>query len=490
MANLVRLCHPADFQFMFEFDGKRVKGGFGSFVGDLLQHTERKSNVTFVWRAKNDGFGEAIHGTNDQIYSGCIGLIQRNQSDVILSMVNYPIPAVNLTQGIVVMDSTLQFVNTYKPVKHGEATQVESMFDSFSSTVWILVTFVLIICVCLLLIHERLRRVMSHHQSKEKLEEHTNQHFFYQVATHMTGYGQLDDSDGSVRTITFLALSFSCFMTILYLSSLMSTDLVVIPPPFTMRSYKEMLEGECSVWFFNGADTYQPFKSAADGSFAKRLWDWTTSKYPMDQVIFDGNKTPPKLVLQPLISGKSAFVTDSVFMTPILKEMCALALDEARLHAMSTYLGIEPFEILSVFPLASQDENAVTFLKAFVTNQHPSPGVISLVRAFTQTFEAGIPEAIIRITTNSDFVDTMLSLPKSKGNVGLISNCIQNHIFVHPIDPEQTTLANLSNLPRIFACIMALNFFLLFVEIFIKNRKVCTHDSLSSPSNRLFIMIN
>ena len=470
MANFIRVCHPADIQFMFEFDGKQFKGGFGAFIQDILSQTTRKTNVTFHVRSENDGFGEPIEGTNGEVYSGCIGLIQQNKSDVIFSMVNYPLPAINLTQGTVVMDSTLQFVNTYKPTKQVEAVQIESMFDSFSSDVWLLTSFILLTCICFLLMHERLRITFSS-RCKGEPKTHPNQHFTYQVVTHFTGFGQLDDSTGSVRKIWFLVLSFFSFMIILYLSSLVKTDLVVVPPPNTMRSYQEMLDQGCSVWFFNGADTYQPFKSAAQGSEAKRLWDLSTSKHPLDQVIFDGQKTPAKLVLEPLIQGKSAFVTDSIFMTPILKELCALSLNEARLHAMSAYLQFKPFKIFSLFPLVSQDEKAATFLRAYVTNQYQSSALIMFVKSFGRAFESGLPEAIIKRTTDTDFLDSMLSLPKGKGNYGSILECVQNHLFTYEIDPEGVALANIANLPQLFACIMAFNFFLLFVELFISGRK-------------------
>lgn len=467
MANIIRLCHPADFRLMIEFDGTTFKGRMGPFIENILDDLRRKANVTLNVRSKDDGIGEPIEGTNGRIYSGCIGLIQQNLSDAMLQVVNYPLPAINLTQGLLMMDSALQFVNSYN-TSEGKPAQIESLFESFTPQVWIFSFLLLITCVSCLFIHGRFEKSLNH-LFKRPFIVSTDKYLTYHVATHMTRFGQLDESTGSLRKIIFLILSFFSFMVIFYLSSFMKTELVVVPAPITMRSYSEMLQRGCGVWFFRGADAYQFFKSAADGSERKRLWDWSISKYPEDLIIFDGNEKKAALVLNALIMGKLAFVTESLWMTPIIKEFCALSVDEERNKQMRSLFNFKSFKKGSLFPVVSQDEKATSFLKAFVANQYTSSALNRLGMTFHRIFESGLPAAMIKNVADTDFMDSMLSLPRTKGTYGQILNCVQNIIFMPENHMERLSFSNISNLPRIFSFIIVYCLFVLLLELCMSN---------------------
>lgn len=450
---------------MIEFDGKEFKGGIGPFVEDILGSMKRRANITLLVRAKNDGFGEPVDGTSGKVYTGCVGLIQQNQSDVMFQLANYPLPAVNLTQGAVVLDSTLQFINVYTPIERTKAVQIESMFGGLSSIVWLFTVITVIICICLLYAHQKLRK--QFYQSKRRTRVSLNQSLIYQVITHIARESQLHDSTGLIRKTLFIILSFLSFIIIAYLSSLVNTDLVVVPPALTMRSYKEMLQHGCGVWFLRGSDTHLPFKSAAEGSDAKNLWDWTISKFSLQQVIFDGDKTPAGSILEPMMVGELAFVTDSVWMRPILKELCAMAIDHGRFYSFATFLNINTTRHQPKYPLVSQDEKAVTFLKAFVTNQYLSGPLARFVATFGRIFEAGIPKTIINMVADADLVGSMLPpQPKQKDTHGPIVHCVQNRIFSPETSIDQVKMDNFANLPKFFALILLFNGILFFLELF------------------------
>lgn len=466
MAEAVDMCHPADLKFVLEYDGKQFKGGMGNFIEDVLSDLKRGANITVNVRSKDDGIGEPIHGTNDEIYTGCIGLIQRNQSDFMLQMTNYPLPAINLSQGAVMMDSSLQFLNTYIPPDQSVVVQIESMFNSFTPAIWILSTIILITCISCLLIHshsEKLSRQMSH----KKCSTSSDRNLTYQVATHMTRCGQLDNTTGCVMKIIFLVLSFFSFIVIFYLCSVVKTELVVVPPPITMRSYEEMLQHGCGVFFFRGQDTHQFFKSATDGSDAKKLWQFTASQFPMDVIIYDGNIDKAKFVLEPMIAGKLAFISESIWMRNIIKEFCAIAVDDKRLEAMASFMKFKLFKTFTVFPLVSQDEKTTNFLKAFVASQHKSPPLIRLRRTFSRIFESGLPSSMLKILSSTEFSDSLLSFPRQRGNYGFIQNCVHGNLFVPESHLESVTRKNIANLPRLFASLLTSSCFLLIFELFL-----------------------
>ena len=158
MANIIRLCHPTNLRFVVVFDEGKFIGQMGQFIQQMLDKMKSNASLTVKVRSDNDGIGEPIEATDGQVYSGCIGLIQRNESDAMLQMVNYPLPAVNLTQGIVMTDSTLQFVNSYDTTREIKTVQIDSMFDSFALVVWILCATFLVSCVCCILVHRLVQK--------------------------------------------------------------------------------------------------------------------------------------------------------------------------------------------------------------------------------------------------------------------------------------------------------------------------------------------
>ena len=112
MTNEIRLCNPSNFKFLIEYDGNKFTGILAPFVEDLIQAVRRNANVTLRVRSQNDDFGERI-GSKGSLYSGCIGLLQKNQSDVMLLPTNYPHEASNVTQGLIMQESALNMINVY-----------------------------------------------------------------------------------------------------------------------------------------------------------------------------------------------------------------------------------------------------------------------------------------------------------------------------------------------------------------------------------------
>lgn len=471
MTNVIRLCHPADLRFVIEFDGKKFNGGLGIFIQDILHYIRQRSNITWDIRSKDDGIGEPIHGTNDRIYSGCIGLIQNNQSDILMQIVNYPLPAINLTQGAVVIDSQLQFLNAYDVPQRGQVVQIESMFQSLSPAIWMLSALIWIICTVCLLVRSHFRKVVLQMLRSRILIASADRNLAYQVATHMTRRGQINNPSGYVKKLIYFVLSFFSFIVIFYLCSMVKTELVVVPSPITMRSYSEMLEQGCGVFFFRSTDTHVFFESAPEDSDAKRLWDFTNSQFPPAVIIYDGNMERLRSIVAPMLEGKLSLVSESIWMEIFSTEFCRMSVDYRRVQTMASFMDLKAPKLFSKFPLVSQDKNAETFLKAFVASQYKSAPVIEILKSFRRAFECGVPNLIIKIASNSDFADALISLPRRKSDYEVFSNCIRNKVYIPELHIENVTIKHIANMACLLTFLLTMSGFLLIFEFTLKTMK-------------------
>lgn len=105
MANEIRICNPFEISYLIEYDGVDSFRGFLSpYINDLMKSVANNANVTYKIRSINDGVGERINDSSEY-FNGCIGLLQRNESDVLIRGITYPPNAAHLTQGDIILDS-------------------------------------------------------------------------------------------------------------------------------------------------------------------------------------------------------------------------------------------------------------------------------------------------------------------------------------------------------------------------------------------------
>lgn len=81
MSNIVRACNPFDFGLILTLSHNRFTGPLSNAFNTVLDFIEAKGNVTVSFRSQQDGIGEPIRSSSLASYDGCIGLLQRNESD-------------------------------------------------------------------------------------------------------------------------------------------------------------------------------------------------------------------------------------------------------------------------------------------------------------------------------------------------------------------------------------------------------------------------
>lgn len=176
----IRVCNPFEFKGMLEFSGKSFKGAYSSILNNVLDYIMTGNNLTIVIRSKSDGIGELNLTTG--FYDGCLGQLQRNESDILTQLVDYPLNVTDTKQGDIGMNALVQFVGLYKPrtIEEVNAVTIVSYFKSFSIDIWLLCIVTALFAYMLLMIRSKIRikiRTMIELE-KEKLKTDRINYFF------------------------------------------------------------------------------------------------------------------------------------------------------------------------------------------------------------------------------------------------------------------------------------------------------------------------
>ena len=464
MADQVRVCKLYNFEHFFEHDGEKFSGILGPFFEDLIDAMNRSANITMVLRSRNDGYGEPINGTSDA-YSGCIGLLQTNQSDAMLLFTDYPHPASNITQGLVVQEIAVSLFNFYK-LHHGgiKSPQIEELFASLDAPIVLLCLTTAVTSICFLF----LKSILQNYRRKiiGMKDPARRNRIPYEVLTHMANHGKLSRSSGVFWKTMFMVLSLFSLLVIFFLCSFIKTDLVVISPPTTLRSYQEHLDAKCGVSFIAGDFQYQSFKFAPEGSVEKKLWHLSITKYPMSVVLFDAKQS--SLSFKPLaklaMRGQLSIVLDSNIIPLLMRAFCSLSLNHNRFDTLLRHLNIsKPAE--SIMPLRSQDDEAKKSIKGFIGNQQLSAPLVRMQKALRRFFEAGLTQKLFKSIADLNAAELIPAEGIGNATAGNMDQCINNILFMSDVHVDGIKLESMKNFPCYAAFLISFQLFVLLMEI-------------------------
>lgn len=463
MENKLRVCNPFEFRYLFERRGREFVGLFSKFAQDILRAIARASNVTVEMRSRNDQPGERMSGESD-LYSGCIGRLQTNQSDAMLFLTEYPSAATNITQGLVMSESITKFISVYYPDETGiNYYQIEGVLNAFDIEVWLIAILSLSISVGLLLLQVAMK-IQNRKLIGLKKPVHYK-HIPFEVVAHMTDHGQLSNDKGLFRKIMFIIFSIFSFLVLFYFSSYVKTDLVVIPPPSTLRSYQQLLNAKCGVNFIGGGDTYQPFKFASEMSIEKRLWNLSVKKYSEDRVRY--KYTDPVSFadfLNEIMNRNLSLLTDSAWAPYHLRMMCSLLLNREKLRAFTHPGKVTRFDSPPL-PLTANDQHARVSQKSFISSTFKSPQLKRLEKILRRVLEGGIPDIIMKFAHDTDLTSLLPVDGKGNQTFGNMNRCMANELILPEYTLERVNLGNLRNFPRYVCYLVTFHSLVLLVEV-------------------------
>ena len=259
-----RLCHVRmPYILAYEDNDRHGNPRFSGVAKGILQmvietvFSGRNWNHTMIeetqWSAKTD---------SGQL-AGCLGSLDRNESDLALVVVNYPTEHYEQIDPFgVFFEEPLVLISAYN-VTNGtvRADVLKTSLKSFSTSLWVLLFAVLIII--------SLVRFMSFKivARRKKISN------IFKVATLLLDQKNFE-IEGKSSKFFVLCVSFGMFAIVNFYSSLMRTEMVIPQEPFMLDSLDKVVNYKGTLpLYYSIFNTYRIFKDAPEGSYKKKFWD-------------------------------------------------------------------------------------------------------------------------------------------------------------------------------------------------------------------------
>lgn len=434
MSHEIRACSPQDIRLAATLKGNKFLGLFATPLNGLIDYIQAGNNLTLHFESKNAGIGEFNNETG--MYDGCIGRLQRNQSDLIFSLLDYPINAENINQGDIGYSQAIQLFGLYYPRTEGElsSVRVESCFKSFSHEVWFLCVSTALIVYLFLQIRRNMyldferefRHILSSKKKRSKKRSLLRENrpvdiSFVNMIAHMTRFGSIEDTDGRFIKIIYITLSFFSLLVIHYFCSFIKTELVTVPAPETYESYQDLIDNDVSLFFVEGFDHYKEFKFAPEKSAEKILWDRSIRNKSEEDVVLSTELNNEEMLdeyAKLFVTRKLMPVIDSYLVAIIRTVYCQVAFDKAK-EKMARERFKKAFaddKLPSPYPKILQDEGIKISIKGAVYSSFFKGEAFSIIRfRLKSIFETGIGlKTISLIIENNVLKDSPLAATTTK----------------------------------------------------------------------------
>ena len=269
----LRLC-VAKFDMLIEVQDGKVRGAFQPFFDSMYGHANKFfTNISLQTADSLGSEGEA--GEMD----GCLGMLQRNESDVHVPAVDFPVLGPGLDHGYPLTPSKIMMLSTYNSKIEQSKAEVLDAVRSFTVPLWILVLvtsliFSVHIMKCYRGIRTRYWKLEYLQQGRKRLARqrfHQALSLSYKVLVgNMVKQHSSYSSERLASPGRFLLLMFAIFsfLILFFLTSLIKTEMLVQKRPVTISSYEDLLNRPTlrpiwarvltDHWLFQNADRSSP----------------------------------------------------------------------------------------------------------------------------------------------------------------------------------------------------------------------------------------
>ena len=389
-----RVCYTA-VTGMLTLDSRNNKfeGVFSPLVNTYLDEADHV-NYSFV---AEKSFGTVIDHEN-MIFDGCIGSMQRNESDLAFLSIASPIIGPNITQGTTTGFEQISILSAYNPETEQVDADIVTFFSVFDRSLIMLLLLTMsgftIMLACVLRFFTREARIIKSYKARN-FSKHRHTKPSYRsgwqkaalfVLTRWLKQFSAYNITRRVSTIRVLMLLITifCFVIQCYIFSLVKTDLAVVKPPVTVEDYNDILNRETllPMWIVNLGD-YGLFKYAEPGTKERQVWDKAVS-------MNDALMSSSMFSFERMLSGDISSITKT------LKQESVLLLGRTSIYInrrnICSYASNLPPEQRSLSRV-TVDPHSKEKVFAFAFNANVNPCTKLAVNHRSQAiFEAGIRE--------------------------------------------------------------------------------------------------
>lgn len=432
--SILRLCHPQDFYTFFYHEHDHFGGSvFGNWANDFLNVFKRKMNAT-IELVSGKGYGERIGDTEQ--FTGCIGELQRNQSDLIVSLVNYPIEAQNVSQGFVVFESFVTIGQMYFLPESVKNAQILSSFRAIMDILPYIFISLLLIWVSILARRKFLQIALPpvFRMRGYRIRSRTrriNHNYLYQVLAHASRNGSIRGHTKFHRII-YLALSIYSLVINNFMSSSVKTDLVIIEDPKIFESYDQLIRERIKPGFIQGTNIDSLFRYAQNGSIEKKFWTYADSHFVPSEMFFPPERTTVLRLAAQMLRRKAVMILDDSLSSLIQFAACKLRTKKkenlkqlfGQLYYFFKNEEMEPESLQNYFKFlyyTKVDSSSKSLVKAFLLSNYFEKTTSRRIKSTLRTsIEAGIANYI------REYIKSVDLLPDD--NVPLVKNVLGQDI--------------------------------------------------------------
>jgi hypothetical protein len=245
----------------------------------------------------------------------CLDQLERNESDVTINTVYFPVNHPNVKEGPVAGEFNMAITSFYNSTISGMGKDVDIIdtFNSLNPEIWVLILGMLTLVGALMTIGYVVKTSFMMRPTKRKvLYLNRNCELHVKVIRNRKKYRKkliIDDmketfdvlwkglinKDESLahpfsrkneswsRGILRISLCFFMFLIIFYFTSMVRTELVTVSKPKTINTYQDILDENMIPVFIGSSDDYHTFKQAKKGTMERRIWDRLLQECPVYQ---------------------------------------------------------------------------------------------------------------------------------------------------------------------------------------------------------------
>lgn len=289
----LRVCYPL-VKYFYEYEPESGFYGIFGALGNLYLEVLSHLNVSQVMESQLQ-IGDRVPG-NELRYTGCLGKLQANESDITIIGVELPVPGPGLVQGPVIGSDIMMIGSTYNMNVNSSSTDVMECFNAFPPDLWVLIAFCYVFLFFLTafimwadVMFSKSRNMMRREGAiaiygtmvfcSEPIEADWKIVFgdslklmASSLLDHYASSANITCSSWPFQIIQLFIVTLGFYVTF-YFGGMIKTDMVVQKRPITIETYEQFLEREDVHPLYNGAtrDSWI-FADADPSSIEGKIW--------------------------------------------------------------------------------------------------------------------------------------------------------------------------------------------------------------------------
>ena len=454
----IRLCHVTDFEagfFQLEDAKEATFTGSSSYVvNGLIEKAKSAMNLSIIVNRGN-GVGQQ----SNESYNGCFGQLERNESDLVLSAVEYPSSNMNIDQGMVLFETTMVFMQNYffTDFKENDVQVLSSLVSLFDITHLILSFYAT--CVLVLVIAEKMVTRWSKRPQRQQLLSN--------VLLHCTRLGSIRDNSSPGYRIMFSTLSIFSLVVVHYYLSSIKSDLVVVEDPEIWRSYDDLMKDGVRPMTVREFKFHSYLKSAHPSTGESKFWNWAVDNFGEEALVRSSN---PTSFIE--FGNYMLYRRGVAFYDEIVSKMIRVTGCNSLGHSIPSMGDPEKdYRFSNYNLLLTKDPNAEILTRGMVFSRHFTGPLGLKVRSIVRSWiEFGFVKYFLNFIEKVDLMDGLRPRKHATSDAGnkldAVANCKSDYL-VRPQrhHTDAIGLKNIRTLALVYSCLVIVCNSILLIEV-------------------------